>query len=173
MFSIKHEEFLESMSNNLKKIKEENYFSDITLISDESDSFHSHKFVLASCSSFFENILKINNQAFPLIFMNGVNSKVLRNILNFVYEGQVEIEKEQLKDFLSTAEKLKIDGLANILNPQEESQKDLLEDIPEEKKNAFDEAETEVENEILEGPQVEMETISELEIKEPKKKGRG
>ena len=143
MFSIKHEDFLESMSNNLKKIKEENYFSDITLISDESDSFHSHKFVLASCSSLFENILKINNQAFPLIFMNGVNSKVLRNILSFVYEGQVEIEKEQLKDFLSTAEKLKIDGLANILNPQEEIPKDLLEDIPEEKKNAFDEAETE------------------------------
>ena len=83
MFSIKHEGFLESMSKSLKSLKEENIFSDITLISDESDTFHSHKFVLASCSPFFESILKINTQAFPLIFMNGVNSKVLSNILNY------------------------------------------------------------------------------------------
>ena len=53
MLSIKHEGFLESLSTNLSRSKSENSFTDITLISDEAESFHAHKFVLASCSSFF------------------------------------------------------------------------------------------------------------------------
>ena len=159
MLSIKHEGFLESLSTNLSRSKSENSFTDITLISDEAESFHAHKFVLASCSSFFGNIFKNNTRSHPLLFLNGVTSKDIRHILNFVYEGKVEIENEQLKSFMSIAEKLKIDGL--IREPNEEKQKDksgkdivLIEESHEDTQNVtsekdFDFLEDSQEDEIL------------------------
>ena len=57
-YCIEWDQFESSLSRNYSQIRQDNNFSDVTLVSDDEDSFPAHKFVLAGSSSFFQNILR-------------------------------------------------------------------------------------------------------------------
>ena len=82
-------------------------FSDVTLIADDQTQFRVHKFVLSSCSSFFQNILNTSTNS-PYIYLRGVAREDMESILQFVYLGQATLYQERMKEFLSTAKDLDI-----------------------------------------------------------------
>ena len=47
-----------------------------------------------------------------MIYIKGVESKELKNILNFIYTGEVSLEESDLGSFLSVATDLKVKGLS-------------------------------------------------------------
>ena len=53
--------------------------------------FKAHKVVLSACSPFFKSILKRNPHQHPLLYLKGVNSQDLGSLLNFMYQGQVNV----------------------------------------------------------------------------------
>ena len=112
-YCIEWDQFESSLSRNYSQIRQDddNNFSDVTLVSDDEDTFPAHKFVLAGSSSFFQNILKKNPHPVPLLYLSGVSSQYLKHALDFIYEGKVEIDQQNLHQFLSVGEKLKISGL--------------------------------------------------------------
>ena len=57
-----------------------------------------------------------------MIYLNGVESKLLNNILDYIYEGEVQLYQEDLDSFLDVAQKLKINGL---IEGQEEKESNL------------------------------------------------
>ena len=61
----------------------------------------------------FGNILKNNPHQHPLIYLRDVKKKELVNILDFMYQGEVNIENDNLKDFLLVADDLKVRGLSD------------------------------------------------------------
>ena len=70
----------------------------------------------------FKFILKSNTLTNPLIFLGGVSSVNLGLILDFIYNGEVQIFQEQLDSFLESARKLEIEGL---LGKSEDSQEKI------------------------------------------------
>ena len=94
-------------------------FSDVTLVCEDGQEIDAHKFVLASASSFFLNLLRRNKHPHPLIYMRGVKSEDLMSIVDFLYFGETNVFQERLVSFLAVAEELKIKGLTESQKPEE------------------------------------------------------
>ena len=103
--------FQQNISSAFRELRSDNDFSDVTLACKDGFQLLAHKVILASSSPFFMNILKMNKNPHPLIYMRGVKSEDLVAIVDFLYYGEVEIEEEYLEAFLTLAEDLKVTGL--------------------------------------------------------------
>ena len=110
-FCLRWNDFESNISVAFREIREEKDFFDVTLVSEDELQMSAHKLVLSACSSFFKNILKKNVHASPLIYLSGVSSSNLKNILDYIYCGEVQLFQDQLDSFLDAAQKLKISGL--------------------------------------------------------------
>ena len=97
-------------------LRKEEDFYDVSLVCDDEKIVSAHKVVLSASSDLFKSILRKADHSKPMIFLNGVASKELNNILDYIYEGEVQLFQEELDHFLSVAEKLKIDGLFGANN---------------------------------------------------------
>ena len=107
-FTLKWNDFQTTVSNSFKLLKQEKDFFDVTLVADDQKQIQSHKVVLSACSSFFKPILQNNIHSHPLIYLSGINSTNLQFIIDYVYEGEVQLFQEELDLFLEAAQKLQI-----------------------------------------------------------------
>jgi len=110
-FSLKWNDFQTSASQAFQSLRKEEDFFDVTLVSDDEVHLLAHKLVLSASSNFFKSILKKSSHSNPLIFMNGINSINLQFVLDYIYQGEVQIYQEQLDSFLEVAQTLKVNGL--------------------------------------------------------------
>ena len=78
---------------------------------------------------FFKSLLRNNSHSHPLIYLSGIHSTNLSLVLDYIYQGEVQIHQEDLENFLDIAEKLKIDGLVKMkdLETDHEEQSDEAE----------------------------------------------
>ena len=104
-------DFKENIVKTFGSLKEDEDFTDVTLVCEDGKQVEAHKVILASSSPFFQNILRKNKHSHPLIFMRGVNSDDLLAIVDFLYSGETNIVQENLDSFLAIAEELKLQGL--------------------------------------------------------------
>ena len=84
---------------------------DITLVSDDEQHIAAHKLVLSASSEFFKNMLKKASHSNPMIFLSGFKSSDLLLIMDYIYQGEVQILQSDLDGFLDVAQRLKIEGL--------------------------------------------------------------
>ena len=113
---LKWKDFDSKISSSFEVLRREKDFFDVTLVGEDEFQIEAHKVVLSACSPFFKNILKKNAHQHPLIYLNGLKSKDLKNILDYFYNGKVQMQEGDLNDFLSMAYKLKVSGISQ---PQE------------------------------------------------------
>ena len=132
-FSLKWNDFQVNVSKSFHSLRHERDFFDVTLVSDDEQHLSAHKVVLSASSEFFKNILKKANHSSPMIFLSGVNSKNLSFVMDYIYQGEVQILQDELDGFLDTAQKLKIDGLIGSNNHEGEEQETVI-DYEEETK---------------------------------------
>ena len=109
--SLKWTDFKSTVSNSFGVLREEKEFFDVTLVSDDERQIPAHKLVLSACSDFFKSILRNNSHSHPLLYLSGIHSTNLSLILDYIYQGEVQIYQEHLDSFLEVAQKLKIEGL--------------------------------------------------------------
>ena len=112
-FSLKWNDFESTVSNSFGLLRQEKDFFDVTLVSDDERQIPAHKLVLSACSDFFKSILRNNSHSHPLLYLSGIHSTNLSLILDYIYQGEVQIYQEHLDSFLEVAQKLKIEGLIN------------------------------------------------------------
>ena len=110
-FALKWNDYQSNWNKSLSQLRKDAELADVTLISDDKVKFSAHKVILSSCSNIFNFILKENNNANPLLYLGGVSSVNLEYILDYIYNGEVNIFQEQLDSFLENAQKLEIEGL--------------------------------------------------------------
>merc|ERR1712098_40742 len=65
--------------------------------------------------------LKRNPHQHPLLYLKGVKYKELVCVLNFMYQGEVNVAQEELNSFLSVAEELRVKGLTQGNNSTSDS----------------------------------------------------
>ena len=105
-FCLKWNDFQSTVSQSFSVLRREEDFFDVTLVSDDEIQMSAQKLVLSACSSFFKNILKTNKHSQPLIYLSGVSSANLQFVLDYIYQGEVNIFQDQLDAFLNTAQNL-------------------------------------------------------------------
>ena len=121
-FCLKWNDFQVNVSKTFSTLRKEQDFYDITLLSDDGEAVSAHKVVLAASSEFFKSALRKADHSKPMIYLNGVDFKELNNILDYIYEGEVQLYQDDLDNFLGVAQKLKINGL---IGGQEEKESNL------------------------------------------------
>ena len=85
-FCLKWNDFQSSVTTSFWKIRNEEDFCDVTLVSDDQVSIKAHKLVLSTSSSFFEHILRKNHHQHPLLYLSGINSTDLNFVLDYVLD---------------------------------------------------------------------------------------
>ena len=92
--------------------KKESYLQDVTLVSDDLKQFAAHKVVLSACSEYFKKIFQQNTHTQQtLLCLEGTTATDLQNVLDYVYEGEVQVLQDDLNRFLAIGERLKLNGL--------------------------------------------------------------
>ena len=111
IFSLRWKYFHTNISSSLKDLYTETSSTDVTLVSDDQIQFQAHKFVLSACSPVLKNLLLNNPHSHPLIYLRGVKQQELGSILQFMYHGEVQIDKSNINTFLQGAKDLQIKQL--------------------------------------------------------------
>jgi len=97
---------------NWQKLRNDEEFCDLTLISSDGVKIKAHKVILASLSSGFETMLRNeDHRQHALLYLRGVTYSQIVYLLDFIYNGQVSVNRDELEDFLNLANDLKIKGL--------------------------------------------------------------
>ena len=118
-FNLKWNDFQTNVSRSFGLFRNESYLDDVTLVSEDFKHISAHKLVLSACSEFFKNVLQQTKQSQTLICLDGLNSEDLRNILDYVYEGEVKVLQEDLYRFLKVSQRLKLEGLIETKESEE------------------------------------------------------
>ena len=104
-------DFQSNVSKALNDFRKEEDFFDVTLVSDDQQYIPAHKLVLSATSELFKSILKKIAQVDPFIYLSGFSSKELNLVMDYIYQGEVQMLPDDVANFLDVAQKLKIKGL--------------------------------------------------------------
>ena len=117
-FSLKWIEFYSNVSKSFGIFRNEDYLQDVTLITNDDTHIAAHRLVLSTCSEYFRNIFKRNKIGHLNICLDGVSSNELGNILDYMYNGEVQIFQDEMDKFLEVAQRFKLEGLQNEQNSE-------------------------------------------------------
>ena len=95
-FCLRWNDFQCTVSQSFDLLRKEKDLFDVTLVSDDEVQISAHKLVLSASSNFFKNILRKNTHSHPLLYLSGVNSHSLGLVLDYIYQGEVQIYQEDL-----------------------------------------------------------------------------
>ena len=125
-FSLKWNDFTSNVSTSFGRFRTADYLHDVTIVSDDHKQISAHKLVLSACSEYFRNIFQNNSKhAHPLLCLEGVSSTDLENMLDYIYNGEIQIYQDNLDRFLSVAQRFRLEGL---LSDKNESDHNMSED---------------------------------------------
>ena len=110
-YSLKWDNFQTNVSCSFIKLRSEKDFFDVTLVSEDEVQISSHKVILSASSDFFKNVLRKSSHANPMIYLSGVKAKELHFVMDYIYNGEVQLYQEDLDTFLDVGKRLKIEGL--------------------------------------------------------------
>ncbi|XP_076030064.1 uncharacterized protein LOC143018520 isoform X6 [Oratosquilla oratoria] len=110
-YSLRWNDYTVKIVTAFQHLRDEEDFVDVTVACD-GHSYAAHKMVLSACSPYFRTLLRANPCQHPIVILKDVGHTEMERLLEFMYNGEVNIAQDQLGAFLKTAENLKIRGLA-------------------------------------------------------------
>ena len=110
---LKWNEFQDNISKTFRNLRQDTYFSDVTLVCEDGKQIEAHKVILSASSNFFQKLLARIKHPHPLIYLRGVKSDDLLAIIDFLYFGEAKVYQEHLDSFLCLAKEVQLEGLMN------------------------------------------------------------
>lgn len=86
-------------------------FTDATLAC-EGKFYPVHKFVLSTCSEYFNAIFEWTPCLNPVVVINNISTQYLEPLLDFMYRGEANVQECYIKEVIKAAECLHIKGLS-------------------------------------------------------------
>ncbi|CAL4126326.1 unnamed protein product, partial [Meganyctiphanes norvegica] len=116
MLSLKWENHKNTFVDVLSSIRQKESYCDATIACDNK-FYNVHKLVLSTCSEYlrelFDNVKSFSsNNLYPVIVLQNVKFKYLEALLDYMYQGEVNVLQSDLPGLIKTAECLRIRGLA-------------------------------------------------------------
>jgi len=109
-FCLKWNAYSSNLEKCFRELRQDKLLFDVTLAC-ENQQVEAHRVVLSACSNFFKEVLRSNPHSHPLLYLRGVSVVQLSALLDFMYDGEVNIGQTGLSDFLSVAGDLGVKGL--------------------------------------------------------------
>ncbi|KAJ8922369.1 hypothetical protein NQ315_004312 [Exocentrus adspersus] len=119
-FSLRWNNFHSNLTSGFHDLLEAAEMVDVTLAVD-GHFFQAHKIVLSICSPYFKQMFKVNPCKHPIVILKDVGHENMKDILEFMYMGEVSVLRENLTQFLRTAELLQVKGLTGDDSSEETS----------------------------------------------------
>ncbi|KAA0189392.1 hypothetical protein HAZT_HAZT002724 [Hyalella azteca] len=104
-----------NLVNVFKELLHHEVLVDVTLAA-EGQFIHAHRLVLSACSLYFKELFAVNPCQHPIVILKDFHIADLKTVVEFIYQGEVNVAQERLPNVLKTAESLRIKGLAE--NPR-------------------------------------------------------
>jgi len=136
-FCLRWNDFHKTITSTFSDLRDDDEFLDVTLVCD-GDIVRAHKLVLSACSPLFRIMLKKNSHPQPMIFLRGIRFPDMVAILNFMYHGEVNVNQEDLQNFLAAAEELRIKGLSEASSTDAKLEKLEHSSVPKMKQTSGD-----------------------------------
>jgi len=96
-----------------KELLQCKFLVDVTLAAD-GHFIQAHRLVLSACSVYFKDLFELNSMVdHPIIILKDFNIEDVQTVVDFIYQGEVNIPQSRLPNVLKTAESLQIKGLAD------------------------------------------------------------
>lgn len=110
-FALCWNNFSENIANGFQNLLDRgNLLVDCTLAC-EGKLIHCHKLILAICSPYFQEMFVTNPCKHPIIILKDVSYGIMEELLQFMYQGEVNVKQSELQQFMKIAETLQIKGL--------------------------------------------------------------
>ena len=110
-YCLRWNEFETNVRQFFEKLRKEQNLFDVSLVSEDGHSMKAHRMILSAGSQFFKNIFDSNEDKNMLIYLKGVKGDKLKSMLDFLYNGEVNVAQDDLDNFLSVASEMKLTGL--------------------------------------------------------------
>ena len=107
-------------------------FSDVTLVCSGNKQLPCHRAVLASSSSFLRELLSSSIQQQTFLYLGRVQEEQAQSLLEYLYLGQCQVQKESLGSLLALAGEL---GVSDVQQPTNQPTKPAN-DYEEQKRDA-------------------------------------
>ncbi|XP_011299561.1 protein tramtrack, beta isoform isoform X6 [Fopius arisanus] len=130
-FSLRWNNYLKHITCAFDTLRSDEDLVDVTL-SCEGKRIRAHKMLLSACSTYFRDLFKENPCQHPVIIFRNVKFDDLAALVDFMYQGEVNVVQEQLASFLTTAELLAVQGLTDGTGKDSESIAEEDVEIPNE-----------------------------------------
>ena len=110
-FSLKWDSFQTNTSQTFASLRSDEHFCDVTLVGDDHCQVLAHKVILSAGSAYFKEVLKNNKHPYPLLLLQGITTVELTGILDFIYNGELQLHQDHLERFLGHALRLGLQGV--------------------------------------------------------------
>jgi len=114
LLHLAHNNFENNVKGILSELRRDRTFSDIQLVCDDDQGdavvLPAHKVILAGSSPFFSNLLRGLSHPQLALYLKGVPQKQMTLLLDFMYNGEVDVMQDDLDLFLNAAIDLKVQG---------------------------------------------------------------
>ncbi|KOB74937.1 Protein tramtrack, beta isoform, partial [Operophtera brumata] len=104
-FSLRWNDFHSNLSQSFHALLECEDLVDVTLAAG-GQYVHAHKLILSVCSPYFKELFKTNPCEHPIVILKDVAHQELKQLLQFMYRGEVHVRQQELSGLLHTAEML-------------------------------------------------------------------
>src|SRR6218665_1659316 len=112
-YCLKWNSFTSNMSETFQDMFMHDILLDCTIACDGAN-LNAHNLILSACSPYFQQLFTSNPCKHPIVILNNIKFNDLKSIIDFIYNGEVNIPMEQLNSLLAAAETLKIKGLSDF-----------------------------------------------------------
>ena len=110
-YYLRWNEFERNTANSFAKLRNEDSFFDVTLVSNDQKQISAHKLILSACSDTFRKIFSNNITPNLVLYLDSLDSTEVNLMLDYIYQGEVNVYQERLDRFIKIAEKFKLSGL--------------------------------------------------------------
>ena len=117
--NLSKEDFSASVSKSVNNLFEDQEFTDVTLVCEDNQQIKAHKVILSANSDFFRTVLTVNRHQHPLIYLKGIPKERLKQVIEFIYIGETNVEEIDVNSFLELGKDLKIAGLIDEYEHQQ------------------------------------------------------
>ena len=118
-FNLKWNDFESNFSETFSSLRAEEKLLDVSLVCEDLVEVSAHQLVLCAGSSYFRRVLSLaqNKHPNPLLCLQGVKARNLQTVLDYIYNGEVQLPQTDLEPFLSLAQSLQLGGLSKTDKP--------------------------------------------------------
>ena len=95
-YSLTWHTYSDHLKSMMKELMVNEYFSDVTLITEDKKQIRANISVLSACSPVFKDVLKKEKNTNQIMYLRGIQYSEMESIMQFIYLGEATFYEERM-----------------------------------------------------------------------------